>query len=67
MIMDIEGSELNVFEASEDLLARYRLVVVELHPWAIGEDGVKRCRDLLSKNGLQFVSRAGITEAWQRP
>ena len=66
LIMDIEGSELDVLEASRDLLARYRLVIVELHAWAIGEDGVQRCRDLLAAAGLQFMERAGITEAWQR-
>jgi FkbM family methyltransferase len=66
LIIDIEGSELDVFQASEDLLARYRLVVAELHPWAIGEEGVQRCRDLMARAGLRFVDRAGITEAWQR-
>jgi FkbM family methyltransferase len=66
LVIDIEGSELQVFEASADLLQRYRLVVAELHPWAIGEDGVQRCRDLMQSAGLKFRGRVGITEAWER-
>ena len=66
LIMDIEGSELESFIASPTQLARYRLVIVELHPWAIGEDGVARCRELLTAAGLKFQAAAGITEAWQR-
>ncbi|MFM2293869.1 MAG: hypothetical protein RLZZ350_282 [Verrucomicrobiota bacterium] len=66
LIMDIEGSELETFTASPAPLACYRLVIVELHPWAIGEDGVARCREQLTAAGLKFQARAGITEAWQR-
>ncbi|HXS68006.1 MAG TPA: FkbM family methyltransferase, partial [Candidatus Polarisedimenticolia bacterium] len=66
LIVDIEGSELEVFSAATEILAKVRLVIVELHPWAIGESGVERCRELLSAAGLHFKKRAGITEAWQR-
>ncbi len=67
LVIDIEGSELEVFEASVDLLKQYRVVIVELHDWAIGADGVERSRQILRDCGLQFMGRAGITEAWQRP
>lgn len=66
LIMDIEGSELDSFEASRDLFHRYRLVIVELHPWAIGEPSVQKCRDILAAAGLRHVGTAGLTEAWQR-
>jgi FkbM family methyltransferase len=66
LIIDIEGSEREVFEDSRDLLKRYRLVIAELHDWAIGNDGVERCREILRDSGLQLVGRAGITEAWLR-
>jgi FkbM family methyltransferase len=66
LIVDIEGAELEIFPAAPDVLARVRLVIVELHPWAIGEPGVQRCREVLSAAGLHFKKRAGITEAWQR-
>ena len=66
LIIDIEGAELEVFEGSRELLGRYRLVIAELHDWALGEKGVERCREILASAGLQFQSRAGITEAWQR-
>ena len=66
LIVDIEGAELNIFSAATEILAKVRLVIVELHPWAIGESGVERCRELFSAAGLRFKKRAGITEAWQR-
>ena len=64
--MDIEGSELDIFTPAADVLKTFRLVIVELHDWAIGVDGVQKCRDLLSAAGLTFKQRAGITEAWER-
>jgi FkbM family methyltransferase len=66
LIIDIEGSEKEVFESSIDLLKRYRLVIAELHEWAIGADGVERCRELLKQSGLRHVGQAGIVEAWER-
>ena len=66
LIMDIEGAELEIFSVSAEILKRYRLVIVELHAWAIGEAGVENCREILAAAGLRFKQRAGITEAWQR-
>jgi FkbM family methyltransferase len=66
LIIDIEGSELDVLEASRDVLKKYRLVIAELHPWAIGEASVQRCRDILAEAGLRYMDRVGITEVWQR-
>ncbi|MEI6197336.1 MAG: FkbM family methyltransferase [Verrucomicrobiota bacterium] len=66
LIMDIEGAELEIFSVSAEILKNYRLVIVELHAWAIGEAGVARCREILTAAGLRFQQRAGITEAWQR-
>lgn len=66
LIIDIEGSELEVFEASQELLKRYRLVIVELHEFAIGAAGVERCREILRESGLTLAGCAGIAEAWQR-
>ncbi|MEO6034319.1 MAG: FkbM family methyltransferase [Verrucomicrobiota bacterium] len=67
LIMDVEGAELESFEAAGNLLNKYRLVIVELHPWAIGEEKVERCREILRNAGFHFKQRAGITEAWERP
>jgi FkbM family methyltransferase len=66
LIIDIEGSEREIFEESVELLKRYRLVMVELHDWAIGVDGVERCRTILRDCGLTFAERSGIVEVWQR-
>ncbi len=67
LIMDVEGSELSLFKAKPEILNNYRLVIVELHAWAIGEEGVNQCRELLQVAGFAKVGEAGITEAWQRP
>jgi FkbM family methyltransferase len=66
LVIDIEGSEREVFEASIDILKRYRIVIVELHEFAIGADGVERCREILRDCGMQSMGSAGITEVWQR-
>lgn len=66
LIMDIEGAELEAFDVSREILKNFRLVIVELHEWAIGADGVERCRKILTEAGLKFKQRAGITESWQR-
>jgi len=66
LIIDVEGSELEAFDTAAELLKKYRVVIVELHPWAIGEEKVEQCREILRRAGLKFQQRAGITEAWQR-
>jgi FkbM family methyltransferase len=66
LIVDIEGSEREMLEDSKELLKHYRLVIAELHEFAIGAQGVERCRDILRESGLKCVGRAGITEAWER-
>jgi FkbM family methyltransferase len=66
LILDIEGAELETFEHARELLRRYRLVIVELHDWALGEQGLKRCREILAEAGLQCQQRVKWVEAWQR-
>ena len=66
LVMDIEGAELEMLEASRDLLAHYRVVIIELHEFAIGIDGVNQCRKVLSEVGLKFIKAAGLTEVWER-
>lgn len=66
LIVDIEGAELEVFAEATKVLEGVRLVIVELHDWAVGESGVDRCREILAAAGLRFRKRAGITEAWER-
>jgi FkbM family methyltransferase len=66
LIMDVEGSEWDVLEASQEVMNTYRLAVIELHDWIIGIEKVARCKEILAAAGLRFVGRAGYTEAWQR-
>jgi len=66
LIIDVEGGEREVLESSAELLRQYRLVIIELHEFAIGVEGVERCREILRAGGLRHVDQAGITEAWKR-
>lgn len=66
LIMDVEGSEFVVLQAAQDLLVKYRLVVVEFHGWIVGEDKITRCREILAESGLRRAAAAGFTEAWVR-
>jgi FkbM family methyltransferase len=67
LIMDIEGSELEVLESAAEILLNFRLILLELHDWVIGADGVKRCRELLARQGFQLVETSYITEVWVKP
>jgi hypothetical protein len=62
--MDIEGSELEILESSLDTLRQFRLVIIELHDWVIGAEGVNRCREILQQSGFKMVESSFITEAW---
>lgn len=66
LIMDIEGAELETFEHAQELLPRYRLVIVELHDWALGDQGLKRCREILREAGLRRRKQVKWVEAWER-
>jgi FkbM family methyltransferase len=66
LIMDIEGSELEILGSSVDALRNFRLVIIELHDWVIGADGVTRCRELLQQSGFKMAERSFITEVWVR-
>ena len=64
LIMDIEGGELEVLETSGDALKNFRLVIVELHEWTLGEKGVEQCREIFRQLGFQMIERSFITEVW---
>lgn len=66
LIIDVEGSEYDLFTHDADILKSVRLVIAELHPWAIGEENVEACRALFRNAGLEKVGSEGLTEAWQR-
>ncbi len=66
LIMDIEGSELEVLESSAEILQGFRLIIVELHDTIIGTNNINRCREILSQAGLSLVGKSIETEAWLR-
>jgi FkbM family methyltransferase len=64
LIMDIEGSELEVLESSAETLRNFRLLIIEMHDWVIGVDGVNRCRQILTEHGFTMAEQSHITEVW---
>jgi FkbM family methyltransferase len=66
LVMDIEGAELDALGPAGEILKKYRVVIIEMHEWAIGAENVERCQEILRRAGLHFKARAGATEAWQR-
>jgi FkbM family methyltransferase len=66
LIMDIEGSELEALRSAGDILRQFRLIIIELHEWVIGIEGVAECGGILEGAGFKMVERRHITEAWAR-
>ncbi len=64
LIMDIEGGEIEVLRQARKLLSHYRLVIVELHDFIIGQESVEECRHILNTNGFMLKKRLGYVEAW---
>lgn len=66
LLIDIEGSELDVLRSSSDLLLEYRLVIIEFHKEQLGIDGLEECRGLLTSVGLKRSAVIQSVEAWIR-
>jgi FkbM family methyltransferase len=66
LIMDIEGAELETLKASGALLQNFRLIIIELHEWVIGAEGLFECREILKQAGFRKVEGSYITEVWSR-
>jgi FkbM family methyltransferase len=67
LMIDIEGSELEVLRNSSDLLMKYRLVIIELHQEPLGVEGLEECRSILTSVGLKRSAVVQSVEAWVRP
>lgn len=66
LIIDVEGAELDILNQSQDLMKKYRVVIVEFHPWIIGEEKIQLCRQILKNAGFKMSGSSGSTEAWLR-
>ena len=67
LLIDIEGSELEILKSSSNLLLEYRLVIIELHQELLGVEGLKECRRILTSVGLKCSAVFQSVEAWCRP
>jgi FkbM family methyltransferase len=62
LLMDIEGGELGFLEGAD--LSGINVVVMEFHPDIYGIDGMKRCKELLRKAGLNPVAKKSSEFVW---
>jgi FkbM family methyltransferase len=67
LMIDVEGSELEILRASRDVLLNYRLVIIELHHEQLGLEGLEECRRILTSVGLKCSAVIQSVEAWIRP
>ena len=67
LLIDVEGSELEILRISSTLLLQYRLVIIELHKEIVGAEGLEECRRILASAGLKRLRAIQPTEAWARP
>ncbi len=68
LIVDIEGAELEIFGGSDrEVLSRAQeVVIVEIHPWAIGESGAQKCPGNCSQPASVTKEPSGSPRHWQR-
>ena len=64
LVMDVEGSELEILETSRDCVGNFRLILIELHEDVIGAEGLSRCRKMLQEAGFKPADQSFITEVW---
>ena len=64
LIMDVEGSELELLESSRAILGQFRLILIELHEKVIGPEGILKCREILVSAGFKHSETSYITEVW---
>lgn len=66
LIMDIEGGELAFIEENPQFLGQLQMVIMEVHPFIIGEEAIERCHARMIESGLTLVYHEAIQEIWVR-
>jgi len=62
LIMDVEGAELDFLEHAD--LSAFKGIVLEFHPGAYGDEGVKRCKTLLRNAGFAPDQEVSTRFVW---
>ena len=63
LIMDIEGSEVDILSSPFDLIG-LKTIIIEIHDQIIGEDGVEICRKSLTNSGFSLIKKMHLSELW---
>ena len=64
LIMDIEGSELEVVQNTD--LSNINLLIVEFHYDVLGKEGHDEYSNILQKAGFELLQTRGTVECWRR-
>lgn len=70
LIMDIEGGEVDFLEENSEWLIHHnqlKKIIVEVHPFIVGDDKLRRFRTHLGLLGFTIKDSQGTVEAWIRP
>jgi FkbM family methyltransferase len=69
IVMDIEGGEIDFLEENRDWLAtnsQTKTMVIEMHPFIVGEDAIENCKSTLNQLGFSMIENIGLVETWKR-
>lgn len=69
IVMDIEGGEVDFLEENETWLDAHRevrLMIIEMHPFIVGEEAIDAVTMRLKRLGFECAERSGSVEAWIR-
>lgn len=70
IVMDIEGGEVSFLEENREWLSAHmevKTMVIEIHPFIVGEDVIMGSKSILKELGFSRVENIGLVEAWTRP
>ncbi len=66
LIMDIEGGEIDFISENEHRLPEFRLMIIEMHPFIVGDEKIEQCRTILRNHNFTMKESIGLVEAWVR-
>ncbi|MGE9270336.1 MAG: FkbM family methyltransferase [Verrucomicrobiales bacterium] len=69
VLMDIEGGEVDFFRENEHWIRdckTLKTMIIEMHPFIVGEAAVDEVVAILTRLGFRRVERRSLVEVWQR-
>lgn len=64
LVMDIEGGEVSFISENEARLGDFRMLIIEMHPYIVGDGAIKACQAKLQEAGFRLEENDGLVETW---